>query len=185
MSTSTGPSRRSPPARIGPVRAGFGTCFAIATVLLVNAAFSLNNLAPYLGLDYAGAMTMYSGLVGGGDNHLLLPKFRLSDANAYVSVVRVEAARDRRTEAVRVLQRLATPDGQERPLVHLNLVRYQVSRACAAAQGVPLKLALLTETGRRLDVDDACTDPALQRYAVLSSYPVCKNRPCRRVIPGE
>ena len=35
-------------------------------ILVVDAAFALNNLAPYLGLNYVGAMTMYSGLAPGG-----------------------------------------------------------------------------------------------------------------------
>jgi hypothetical protein len=151
-------------------------------MLLVNAAFVLNNLAPFLGLNYAGAMTMYSGLRPGGENHLVMPRIPLSDANAYVSILQVEAARDRGAPAMRLLQRLTTREGPERPLVHWNIVRYQASRTCGFAEGVRLKLILITEAGRQLDVDNACAEPALVRYAVLSSYPPCKNRLCERIL---
>ena len=56
---------------------------AFFTVLLVCGAFVVNNLGPYIGINYAGAMTMYSGLAPGGDNHLFLPRIALSDAHAY------------------------------------------------------------------------------------------------------
>ena len=171
---------RLPPGRFG---ASFGTWFAIAALLLVNGAFVVNNLAPYLGLNYAGAMTMYSGLVGGGDNHLFMSKLSLSDAYAYVSVVRVSArGRARETPALELFEDLTTPDGQPRPLVQLDLVRYHASRACASAPSSSLALTLLTETGRRLELENVCAEPSMLRYAVLSSYPRCKNRWCVRVL---
>jgi hypothetical protein len=54
------------------IGSSIGTWFALAVVLVVDAAFLLNNLVPYLGLNYAGAKTMYSGLAPGGANHDVL-----------------------------------------------------------------------------------------------------------------
>ena len=173
------PSRLIPPKS---ARASLGAAFAVAVILLVDGAFALNNLAPYLGLNYASAMTMYSGLRGGGDNHLFMSKIRRSEERGYVSIVHADAARDRGAPAVRLLQQLASREGEQRPLIHLNVVRYQASRACASAPGVRLELRLLTEAGRPIEVKDGCAEPAMRRYDVLSSYPPCKNLSCERVL---
>ena len=127
-------------------------------------------------------MTMYSGLSGGGDNHLFMPKIRLSEAHGYVSIVDVDAARDRGTPAVRLFRQLTSREGEQRPLIHLNVVRHQASRACASAPGVRLELVLLTQAGRLIDLRNACAEPALLRYDVLSSYPPCKDPACQRVF---
>jgi hypothetical protein len=158
-----------------------GAWFAIAIILIADLAFALNNLAPYLGLDYAGAMTMYSGLAPGGANHLFMPRLPLSDADTYVAILDV-GVEDLEAPEAGLFRRLATPRDGVRPLVHLNFVRYHASRACGAAPSGRLKLALLTDAGRAIDVADACAEPALLRYAFLSSYPPCKNRPCERAL---
>src|SRR5687768_5775690 len=64
-----------------------GGRFAFAFVLLVNAAFVLNNLAPYLGLNCVAAMTMYASLNPGADNHLVLRLLALTDAGEYVRLL--------------------------------------------------------------------------------------------------
>ena len=144
--------------------------------------FVLNNLAVYLGLTYFGPMTMYSGLTREGENHLLMPKIPLTEANAYVAVVRVDAERDSGVPGVQLFRRLQTRVGDRRPLIHFNVVRYQVGQACAASPGGRLALTLQTSAGRRLDVEDACAEPALRRYDLLTSYSVCKERLCRRAF---
>jgi hypothetical protein len=150
-------------------------------ILVVDAAFALNNLAPYLGLNYAGAMTMYSGLAPGGANHLFMPRLPLSDADTYVAILDV-GVDDLEAPEIALFRRLMTPRDGVRPLAHLNFVRYHAGRACAAAPNGRLKLALLADTGRAIDVADACSEPAMLRYAFLSSYPPCKNRPCVRTL---
>jgi hypothetical protein len=67
-----------------------GTWLAAATVLFVNLAFVLNNLAPYLGLNYAGATLAFSGLSATTNNHFFMPEISLSDANTYVAMVRFD-----------------------------------------------------------------------------------------------
>jgi hypothetical protein len=173
--------RRVVPTR--PARRWPGAWFPIAVLLLVNGAFALNNLAPYLGLNYAGAMTMYSGLGASGDDHLLMPKIRLGDADTYVSIVRATpSGGDRDTPSLRLLRTLRADAVRPRPLAHLDFVRYHVSRACGAAADVGLELVLLTEAGQRLESEDACADPAMLRYAVVTSYPRCKSAACARVL---
>ncbi len=163
-------------------RAPFGARFAAATLGLVVAAFVLNNLAPYLGLNHVGAMTMYSGLADDADNHLLMPRVELSGAHGYVAILEVDAARDRGAPGVGLFQWLAIREEDQRPLVHTNVVRYQASRVCAAGRDVRLELTLQTADGRRQQVENACADPAMLRYDVVTSYPPCKNRACRLAL---
>jgi hypothetical protein len=158
---------------------------AIATLLAINGAFALNNLAPYLGLNYGGAMTMYSGLADESDNHLFMPKLRLSDAGTYVSIQRAAAGEpggEPDVPWVRRLRELRAEDGQPSPLALLDVVRYYASRACASAPGARLELQLMTEAGQLLESDNACAEPAMLRHAVLTSYPRCKNAQCRRIL---
>ena len=169
-------------SRVGAGRGKSGAWFAGAMLAVVCGAFVLNNLAVYSGLNHVGPMTMYSGLTDDGDNHLLIPTIPLSEEHAYVAILRVEAARDRRAPAVALLNRLATREGGERPLVHFNVVRHQASRACAVAPNVRLSLTLQTSAGRTLAVENACADPTMLRPDVVTSYSVCKNRPCRRAL---
>jgi hypothetical protein len=159
-----------------------GTAFAVGTLLVVISAFVLNNLGPYLGINYAGAMTMYSGLSGGGENHLLMSKILPFGPRTYVSVVHADASGDRGSPSVRLLRDLATSKGERRPLVHLNVVRYQASRACASAPNVRLELRLRTEDGQTTDLKNVCAEPSWLRYDVVSSYPACREILCRNVF---
>ncbi len=150
-----------------------GTWVALAAVLLVNGAFVVNNLAPYLGWNYAGAMTMYSGLTAIGDNHLLMPKVPLGDADSYVRIVRF-VARDVETPSARDFGSFASWAEQRRRLVSMNFVRYHAGRVCASAAGARAELVLQTEDRRRLAYPDVCTVPAMLRYAPLTKYPICQ-----------
>lgn len=164
----------------GGARASAGTWFALATVLLVNAAFVLNNLAPYLGLNYAGAMTMFSGITVTADNHLFMPKLRLFDAGTYVTMPE-RKARDLPRSAAETIDRLLR-SGNERPQLHLNVARYHFSRACASSPTAGLAVTLITDIGQRLDYDDICTEPSMLRYDVLTSRRPCNNRACTRAL---
>jgi hypothetical protein len=163
-------------------RGPLGAAFAVGTLLLVIAAFVLNNLGPYLGINYAGAMTMYSGLSGGGENHLVMSKILPLGMRTYVSVVHADAAGDRGSPAVKLFRDLATSKGERRPLVHQNVVRYQASRACSAAPNVRLELRLRTEDGQTIDLKNVCAEPSWLRYDVVSSYPPCREILCRNVF---
>lgn len=155
------------------MRPSFGTWLALAVVLLVNGAFVLNNLAPYLGLNYAGAMTMYSGLDPSGDNHFLMPKVPLSDAASYVWIVRFAATELQTTEA-RQFEAFSAWTRQRQRSVSLNFVRYHASRVCRSAPDARVGLTLLTESQQQLAYRDVCAEPAMLRYAVLSKYPACQ-----------
>ncbi len=162
------------------MRPSAGVWVAIAAVLLVNGAFVLNNLAPYFGLNYAGAMTMYSGLAADGEDHFFMPKVPLGDADAYVWVIRA-AAREAPTSAAEQFGQFAEWARQRRRLVSLNFVHYHTSRVCRSAPGARLELTLQTPGQQRLTFQDACAEPTLLRYSVLSKYPPCQPE-CKDVL---
>ena len=147
-----------------------GTLVALGTVLVVNAAFAFNNLAPYLGLNHVGAMTMFSGLTETADNHFVMPKVALGDADTYVAILR---ARPRGSTPAATDQFEAFADWAGGELVSLDLLRYQVSRVCASEHAARLELAFRTQAGRRLGFEDACAEPTMQRYALLSGVADC------------
>src|SRR5918997_189769 len=133
-----------------------GARFALATVLLVNAAFVWNNLAPYFGLHHVGALTMFSGLTETADNHLVMPKVPLGDADAFVTIVRARAdgAAPSATDQFRAFTAWAR--GRQ---VNADLLRYQISRVCASADGASLELTVQGRTGQRTTIEDACAEP--------------------------
>ena len=155
------------------MRPPFGTWLALTAVLLVNGAFVLNNLAPYLGLNYAGAMTMYSGLAPSGDNHYFMPKIPLSDAASYVRIVRFSAA-DLQTPEARQFEAFTAWTRQRQRPVSLNFVRYHASRVCQSAPDARVGLTLLTQSQEELAYPNVCAEPSMLRYSVLSKYPACQ-----------
>jgi hypothetical protein len=170
--TSRPPARSPSFAAVGRGRSGYGASFAFAIVLLINGAFVLNNLAPYLGLHYAGAITMFSRLSAVADNHLFMPKIAVSDADTYVKIVAVGPGGPR-TSAARELEAFADHAQRQRALVSLNFVRYHAGRVCRASPDVALGLSLLTREGEPIESDDVCAEPSMLRYAILSGYPEC------------
>jgi hypothetical protein len=154
-------------------RRGYGTWFAVATLVLVLGVFTLNNVAPYLGLHHAGALTMYSGLSNIADNHFFMPKLSLSDADTYASITRFDPGKAN-TPAVTWFQEFATWSRQRRRLVHLNFVRYHASRICQSAPNANVGLELVTRSGRRLSHRNVCAHPEMLQYALLSGYAECE-----------
>jgi hypothetical protein len=150
-----------------------GDWFARVTLLLVSAAFVLNNLAPYLGLHWAGAMTMFSGLAPSGDNHFFMPKLSLSDADDYVSITQLDLGNVSTRQADN-FKTFVTWAKEERRRLHLNLVHYQISRVCQSAPGVSMQLTLQSEDGREISFDNVCAEPAMQQYSLISEYPECQ-----------
>jgi hypothetical protein len=146
---------------------------ALSVVVLVNAAFAVNNLAPFLGLHYAGAMTMFSNQAAIDDKHLFMPKLHLSDAGVYVSILRFEP-RNLRTSAAREFGAFATWTGSTRRVVNLNFVRYHASRVCGSAPGGSVGLTLRTEAGGQMDYENVCAEPSMLRYAPLTSMSECR-----------
>jgi hypothetical protein len=157
--------------RVRPAR--WGAFFAIAVLGLVNGAFVLNNLALYLGMNYAGAMTMFSGINPTADNHFLMPKLSFTRADRYVTISRLNAG-SLDTQPAREFQVFASWTNRERRLVNLNFVRYHVTRMCQSAPNATLELSLRTEAGQRLEFDNACAERSMLGYTVLSKYPECK-----------
>jgi hypothetical protein len=158
---------------VGPGRVRWGSCLAFSAVLLVTAAFVLNNLAPYLGLHHAAAMIMFSRLTGPADNHLLVVKRPLTEAYTYVSDLRIDA-RGLQTPAAREFQAFADITSTRGWLVNLNFVRYHASRICQSAPNAGVRLALTTEAGGRIDVRNVCEEPSLLWYTAPSGYPECE-----------
>jgi hypothetical protein len=151
-----------------------GSWFARATVLLAIGMFILNNLAPYFALDYFGPMTMFSGLTFHADNHFLMPKIPLSDADVVVGVVRL-AGRNVDTPSGQVFKSVIDWAEEERKLLNLNIVRYHASRTCATGPEPDLRLTLRTQDGRRRDYRNVCAEPSMLRYALLTSQLPCDN----------
>ena len=154
-----------------------GARFALTTVVLVNAAFVLNNLAPYFGLPHVGALTMFSGLTETADNHFFMPKVPLGDADRFVTVVRARADGAAPVVADQFRAFTAWASGRQ---VNFDLVRYQVSRVCASANAASLELTLQWQPGRRTTIEDACAEPTMRRYALLSGLADCIE-PCRPI----
>jgi hypothetical protein len=151
----------------------FGTWFAAGTVLLVSVVFALNNLGPYFGLPYAGAMTMFTNQASIADNHFVLRKRALTDAGTYVSIVQFDP-RDLQTPPARQFQAFATWTVQERRLVNLNFVRYHASRICASAPAANVRLVMTADTGETLTYDNVCAEPSMLQYLAVSSMSECK-----------
>jgi hypothetical protein len=147
--------------------------YALATVLLVNALFVLNNLAPYFALHHAGAMTMYSGLSASANNHWFMPSFPLADGATYVTVARFDR-RNGETRAAKELEAFVRWTRQTRRVVHLNFVRYQLSRVCGADADAEIQLAYVAEDGHRQAFENVCAEPGMLHYALLSGYTECK-----------
>lgn len=150
----------------------------MGAVLLVNGAFALNNLAPYLGLNYVAPMTMYSNLAGSGENHFLLPSLALSDAGEYVSLVRV-VSRNADTPPVRAFRSFAAWTVQSGRLVNLDFVRYHASRMCASTPDASIRLMLQTSAGAARDYPNVCAEPSMLQFQALSGYPVCEPLHCK------
>jgi hypothetical protein len=153
------------------------TAFASIVLALVCALFLYNNLAGFFGLQSLGPMSMFSGLRTTSDNHFLMPRVPLGDADSYVAVQRLEtgAAAGPESKQFRALVAYAN---EERRLLHLNVVRWQVSRTCRAAEHATVRLTLRGADGERREYDDACREPTLLRYDLLTSYPPCGPSGC-------
>lgn len=165
--------QRSPSfATAGRGRSRNGARCAFVIVLLINGAFVLNNLAPYLGLPYDGAMTMFSRLTAVADNHLFMPKIAVADADAYVKIVAVGPGNPH-ASAAREFEAFADRAKRQRALVSLNFVRYHASRICRSSPDATLSLSLLTTEGEPIEPDNVCAEPSMLRYAILSGYPEC------------
>jgi len=140
-------------------------------LLLVIGIFLLNNLAPYLGLQYSGAITMFSNLSATGDNHLLMPKISLSDADDYVSVERLDSS----VQTARFRQFKAFVDWTKRRdvLINLNFLRYHLNRLCGEERDRAVSVQIVGQGGSRAVHENACDEPSLQGYFGLSSYDEC------------
>ena len=158
---------------------GPGAVIAPFLVITICLAFAYNNLAPYAGLNSAGAMVMFSGLSKSFDTHLFLPRYSVTDDFEYVRVVGM-TARPADLPAARELGAfLSALPASER--VNRNFLRYQASRICGADPAAALRLSLRRPTGDRVEVADACGQAEWRGYAVLSGYEVCLGN-CDRLL---
>ena|SRR5215212_1177285 len=150
---------------------GRGAVVAPFLVIVICLAFAYNNLAAYAGLNWAGAMVMYSGLSNAFDTHFFLPHSRVTDDFEYVRVVEITARPPQLKEARELSAFLRALSEKER--VNQNFLRYQVDRVCGADPAAALRLRLRRPTGDLVEVMDACAQSEWRRYAVLSGYEVC------------
>jgi hypothetical protein len=156
-----------------------GAVVAPLLVIAICLAFVYNNLAPYAGLNSAGAMVMFSGLSKSFDTHLFLPRYSVTDDFEYVRVVEMSAHPPNLPAARELSAFLSALPARER--VNRNFLRYQASRICGAAPDVALRLSLRRSTGDRVEVADACGQAEWRGYAVLSGYEVCLGN-CDRLL---
>ena len=167
---------RSPLARVNGHRTrpapSAGSWFALATIVLAGSLFVLNNLGPYLGLPYSGAMTMFSGLAQGAANHFFMPHIPLGDGGTFVTVVRVDGPAAE-TRPGRMFKALGDSARQRGQVLTLNVIRYHSSRACAAAERPELQLHLRTTDGRAIEYANVCEEPRELQYSMLPGVPTC------------
>jgi hypothetical protein len=157
-----------------------GASLALATIVLVNGLFVYNNLAPFFGLDFAGATTMFSALAEDFSEHLVMPYAPLKDDFAYVRIEQLglpEAAGLPAWE----LGAFAAYAARTERLVNLNFLRYHLKRSCESTPGGRIRLAVRGQDGQQRRYDDVCAQPDLLWYSVLSGYRECKPD-CRGVI---
>jgi hypothetical protein len=147
---------------LGPIIVGFLTTI-----------FVLNNVAPYTGWPHVGAFTMFSGLLPNATNHLFLAGLPLGEAGTYHQVLEVRplGAPSRPAEQFARFTRLLNAQGT---VLHINLVRYQVSQICAAASGAGVRLVLRSEHGQVQTFEDVCAEPTMLRYHLVTHYPPCR-----------
>ena len=170
---AVGATDRSPLQDVMRARPSSGAVFAVMVVVLVNAVFVVNNLAPYLGLHYAGAMTMFSNQAAIDGRHFFMPKLALSDAGVYVAIQRFEP-RNVESPAAREFGAFAAWTGSTRRVVNLDFVRYHASRVCGSAPDASIELSLRTEAGAQMDYENVCAERSMLRYAPLTSMSDCK-----------
>lgn len=151
--------------------------FAVVVLAVVCGLFTFNNLAGFFGFPSFGPMTMYSGIRTTSDNHFLMPKLSLGDADVYVAVERLDI-KSGGSEPGQQFRALTRYVNEERRLLHLNVVRWHVSRTCRSSADVSIRLVLRPADGDRRQYDDACQAADLQRYELLSSYPPCGPSGC-------
>jgi hypothetical protein len=160
-------------------------------VLLVSVMFALNNLGPYLGLPYAGAMTMFTNQAAIRDDHFLFRKIALTDAGTYVTIVQFDP-RGLQTLPASQFQAFVSWTHQQRRLVNLNFVRYHASRICESAPNASVRLSMIADNGEHLDYDNVCAEPGMLQYVVVSSVSECEpncwayvSRWARGRVPAE
>jgi hypothetical protein len=162
------------------VRRSRGASLALAIVVLVNGLFVYNDLAPFLGLDFAGATTMFSAMAEDFSEHLVMPHAPLKDDFAYVQIEQLGLPEAAGLPA-RELGVFVAYAARNRRLVNLNFLRYHLKRSCDSTPGGGIRLSLRGRDGQQLRYDDVCAQPDLLWYSVLSSYRECKPD-CRGVI---
>jgi hypothetical protein len=153
------------------------TAFAALILVLVCGLFIVNNLAGFFGYQSFGPMSMFSGLRTTSDNHFLMPRVPLGDADAYVTVQRLDARAVASPES-KQFRDLVAYVNEERRMLHLNVVRWQVSRTCRSADDAVVRLTLRSAEGEQREYANACQEPELARYELLTSYPPCGPSGC-------
>lgn len=146
---------------------------ATAVVALVLGWFVYTNLAPFFGLDYSGALSMYSGLAVDTHDHLLLARRPQGGPFGYYTVERLKLSGER-TRPRRELERFVDWASERKHRLNLNYLRYQFQRVCRAGPGSALAVRLVAEDGQVVSADDACQRPDLLWFSPFSSYRACK-----------
>jgi hypothetical protein len=165
---------RTPSESRLPARSRSTSMAVIAGVVCV-VVFAYLNLARFVGLPAAGAMTMYSGISSDLSNHLLVPRLAPGDGRSYTSIVKFESPGIDTLEAreFRAFRDWLARRGRPTE-VSANFLHYHVRRICASAPGGALQLALRTASGETWSVANACAEPAMSRYWPIPLGPACK-----------
>jgi hypothetical protein len=169
-------------ARVTPWRGGRSVPLGAAGVIgLVLFLVTYNNLGTFFGLPTVAPMTVFSGIDADYTNHYLMPRLPLVYDYGYVPLVRFEAPALDTREArefqvfVRFVEKQAPP-----PRLHLEFLRYQMSRICRSGGAAAVRVELASPHGT---IDDVCARPEMLRYVPLRLTPaVCHPGSCSTVI---
>lgn len=141
-------------------------------LVVLDGAYILNCLSPYLGLKFENSQAMYSQLDARARNHFLMPSLPRALGQAYVRDVRVEVppALEAESAGLQWFIRAANESGR---LVHLQFLDHHFARLCDPPPAAPIRLSYTTEAGVVARHDDVCADPELRDPFPISLYPAC------------
>jgi len=141
-------------------------------VAVLDVAYVVNCLSPFLGLKYENSQAMYSQLDARARNHLVLPRLADFGGDRYVRDVEITVppALEDDARALRWFTDFANGSGRA---LHLPFLAYHFDRLCEAAGGAPIGLRYVTEQGEARRHDDVCAEASLRDSSPIGLYPAC------------
>lgn len=141
-------------------------------VALLDVAYVVNCLSPFLGLKYENSQAMYSQLDARAGNHLVLPRLADLGGDAYVTGIDLTLPAELEDDAA-ALRWFLRSAAEEKRSVHLPFLAYHLDRLCAVADGAPIGLDYAAVGAAKREHDDVCRVPALRASSPIGLYPAC------------